>query len=356
MKIALVTAGNLWFLPFVRIYTNYLDDLGVDYDIISWNRDGKDKKEGIQYSKRQELSASFISKFFYFIKYASFVKNTIKKNKYDKLIIFNPQIAVFLTSVLKKYNKRYIFDYRDLSIEQNPIFASRFKTVLANSYAIFISSPGFKKALPKGFTYNICHNFDYDQVTKAIKKPIEKNEWQTDGIIEILTIGGIRDYESNVDVIKALANKDGFQLNFVGKGVAADDLAKYCSINNVKNVQFSGYYPKEDEPKYVINSTFLNIFYPRKISHDTALSNRFYNSLIYKKPMIVTKDTTQGDFVENYELGVSIKSCENLVHELNQFMKKDYNEYTKRCNHLLQIFLDEQDAFRNKLKDFIFKF
>ncbi len=97
----------------------------------------------------------------------------------------------------------------------------------------------------------------------------------------------------------------------------------------------------------------MNIFYPRVITHDTALSNRFYNSLIYKKPMIVTKGTTQGDYAEMYQVGVVVENCNNLTEDLKTFLEKDYNDYTKRCNDLLMLFLNDQHKFVNVVKNFV---
>ena len=96
----------------------------------------------------------------------------------------------------------------------------------------------------------------------------------------------------------------------------------------------------------------MNIFYPRIITHDTALSNRFYNSLIYHKPMIVTKDTIQGDYAEKYGVGVAIKDCNNLVDDLKSFIKQNYQEYCSRCDNLLNEFLRDQFEFAEVVKKF----
>jgi hypothetical protein len=96
----------------------------------------------------------------------------------------------------------------------------------------------------------------------------------------------------------------------------------------------------------------MNIFYPRVITHDTAISNRFYNSLIYRKPMIVTKDTTQGDFAEKYNVGVALYDCRNLADELKSFMQQDYNAYAERCDKLLQEFLKDQARFEKIVRQF----
>ena len=134
-----------------------------------------------------------------------------------------------------------------------------------------------------------------------------------------MTIGGIRDYEANVQVINAIKESDIYSLSFVGRGESSEPLSNYCRRNDVKNVSFVGFYKKEEEAGYIMRADFINIFYPRRLSHDTAVSNRFYNSLIYKRPMITTANTTQGDYATNYKIGIALEDCCDLVNQLNKF-------------------------------------
>ena len=97
----------------------------------------------------------------------------------------------------------------------------------------------------------------------------------------------------------------------------------------------------------------MNIFYPRIISHYTALSNRFYNSLIYRKPMIVTKGTCQGDYAEKYNVGIAIHDCSSIEHEILEFMSQDYHAYADRCDKLLETFLDDYKKFEAAVVSFI---
>ena len=126
-----------------------------------------------------------------------------------------------------------------------PILKTVFEKVLANSYFNAISSPGFKKCLSDKFDYIISHNFDILLVNKALEsnKEIPFNS----SPINVLTIGGIRDYESNVQVIESLANKSGINISFVGKGIAAEALESYSDKNHVENVTFKGFYEKKQE-------------------------------------------------------------------------------------------------------------
>ena len=352
MRIALVVPGSLWDEPFVRIYSQYLDLKEVEYDIISWNRDGRDRPEGIQYDYIQPLNSNKVAKLLGYLRFAMFAKKNIRRNRYDKLILFGPQIGVFLPFLLKKYVGHYIFDYRDLSLEQMGLFRQLFRHVLRNSYANVISSVGFKKALPPDYNYLICHNFNVDMVSQALHQSCEDN-WHISTPINVLTIGGIRDYSSNSEVISALANNSQYVMQFVGRGIASDALEAFCVNNHIHNVVFKGFYLKEEEANFIKESTFLNIYYPRKLSHDTALSNRFYNSLIFKRPMIVTKNTTQGDFAEQYMVGIAVENCNDISEILQNFLKNDYQSYSKNCNELLKLFCAEQNVFYDKLDSFI---
>ena len=352
MKIALILPGSIWYAPYVRIYTQILEDLNVDYSIISWNREGDDKTEGFQYNvpcSNGHGSASWKE----YRGYINFIKKIIKEQGFERIIVFGPQMTCLLSSfLLLHFRGHYMIDYRDLSIEQKPGFKQLFAVMLKYSKANVISSPGFKRCLPKR-EYYISHNFDINAVREALRTE-DNLKYNNGNEIEVLTIGAIRDLSSNMEVVKSLANKDGIHLSFVGKGGAADTIKDYCRKEGIKNVSFTGFYQKHEEAGYVKKATFLNIFYPRVITHDTALSNRFYNSLIYKKPMIVTKDTTQGDYVEENRLGVVLVDCSNLYDKLITFIQaEDYRKYAERCNALLKSFLKDQEVFESVVSRFI---
>lgn len=351
-NIALILPGSIWYSPYVRIYTRILDKTNTDYSIISWNREGDDKPEGFQYNvpcRNGHDSAGLTS----YLGYIRFIKKTIRKEGFDRIIVFDSQLTCLLSKFLLRYYKgRYMIDYRDLSIEQKFGFKQLFSLMLKYSCANVISSPGFKKCLPGG-RYYLSHNFDENVVRETLDSNETESGFNIEGGIDVLTIGGIRDYSSNIEVVKALANQEGFSARFVGKGDVSILLEGYCKQNNVKNVSFKGFYQKPEEAGYVRSCTFMNIFYPRIVTHDTALSNRFYNSLIYRKPMIVTKNTCQGDYAEKYHVGVAIDECSNLTEKLRWLLRQDYVEYCKQCDILLRGFMEDQERFVNAVIGFV---
>ncbi len=352
--IGILIPNNLWFCPYVGIYTNILNKNGVPYEIVTWCRDGKDEQGCIQCKDLNNYSNN-ISRLLSYYLYSCFVKRVVKRKKYEKLIVFTPQLAIFIAGFLKRhYRGKYIFDYRDLSIEQRGIFKKPFVTVLNNSMANVISSPGFKTYLPEGFNYVLSHNFNIGKVRQVLNNDTILQPSLSFESIEVLTIGGIRDYDSNVQVIDALSNKQGFTVRFVGQGPSAETLKQHAKRIGANNVHFEGYYSKEKEAGFIEDCTFMNIFYPRLHSHDTALSNRFYNSLIYKKPMITTADTTQGNYARDYSIGVAIENCDGLDHVLKDFLNGiDIQHYSQQCNDLLASFVLDYEKFEGVVKQFV---
>lgn len=339
MKVALILPGSLWYAPYVRIYTRLLGRLGTHYDIISWNREGDDQPEGFQYQVRCPQGHGSASMSAYW-GYVRFIRQTVCHEGFDRLIVFGPQMACLLAPMLLlRYRHRYIIDYRDLSIEQRLGFRQLFSIMLRFSQANVVSSPGFLPHLPKA-EYLISHNICF-----TTGSPLKKRIADSPTSICVLTIGAIRDTEQNLEVVNSLANKDGILLYFVGKGHAAPIIEAYCKEHGITNVKFHGFYEKEEEAGFVDDCTVMNIYYPRIITHDTALSNRFYLSLQHHRPMIVTRGTTQGDYAERNGVGIAIDSCEGLSDELRRFLATDQNAYARRCDALMAEFHKDQERF-----------
>ena len=351
MKTALILPGSLWYAPYVRIYTRLFDRLGADYAVVSWNREGDDHAEGLQYQERCPQghgSASFSA----YRGYVRFIRHTVKREGFDRLVVFGPQMTCLLAPMLLgSFRHRYIIDYRDLSIEQRPGFRQLFALMLRFSCANVVSSPGFLPHLPKA-EYLMSHNLQAPPVP-GVATPLPQQGGTGGGSAIILTIGAIRDLEANLEVVKALANREGFDLQFVGRGNAAPKIAEYCREHDVRNVSFTGFYEKEDEARYVEQCTLMNIFYPRVVTHDTALSNRFYLSLQHKRPMIVTRGTTQGDYAERYGVGIAVDDCHDLADRIRAFLSQDRAAYEQRCDDLLAQFQEDQKRFEAALEKFI---
>ena len=187
MRIGLLIPANLYFAPYVKIYTTILDALQVNYDLIYFDKKGLNEPAAHRFSLPMDATASQWKRLVNYIRYSCFLRKTIKREAYDKLIVFGPQIGIFLYGFLKKhYRHRFILDYRDLSIEQR--FKKRYEALLKISSFNVISSPGFKRCLPENFDYILSHNFDINILTQArgIDAPkstdFRSDDWRNQGL------------------------------------------------------------------------------------------------------------------------------------------------------------------------------
>ena len=361
MKVAIIILGNSWICPYVNIYKDFLEKSGVEYDVILWDRDGSDSNGHTRQCEKGKICfdtgnmnlGNPLLKMFAYVKYARFIKRTVCANEYDRLILSGPHLAILLSSFLKKkYKGRYILDYRDISVEQYPFLSRLYADALSGSYGNVISSPGFKKYLPTRYDYFVSHNFNVYKAKKALSSP---SGWSgADEPLDILTIGAIRNYDSNVKILQSLANNGSYRLRFVGSGEASPLLAEYARENNIENVEFSGFYKKEDEESLVAECDFINIYFPDNVEHSSIMSNRFYLSLMYKKPMIVTAGSIQAALVEKYGLGIVIGETQELDAEIRNFISAfDYEKYVTESNRLLAAFVEEHECLEKLVAGFV---
>lgn len=351
MKLGLILATNIKLNPYIEIFRKVLDEHGIDYEIISWDRESLGEEDGIVFKYPAPNKRGKIGKFIDYYKFSSFAKKIITHRKYDKLIVFGAAIGVFMYDFLNKsYSKNFWLDYRDLTIEQQ--FMGRFKKLCDISSYISISSPGFKEVFPAQYDFILSHNFDIDEARVTLKQNVGYK--RVSNPIVVSTIGSIRDYGVSIDIIDSLKNKSDFTVNFIGKGPSAEALMQYVKDNDISNVKFSGFYLKKDEGKFYDVADMINIYLPRIPSHSTPMANRFYKALMFRKPMIVTNRSTQGDYVEKYQLGLSIEDCSNLPDQIRKYINTlDGEAFVERCNDLLKEFVTDYNNFYAKLVNFI---
>jgi len=344
MKVGLILANNRWASPYVEIYTKYLDEAHIDYDIILWNRDLSEAENDLTFTCSEQ-----VNKISLYFKYSSFIKQVLRSKKYEKIVVFSSQVAIFLAfTLLSNYRKRFVLDLRDLAFEQIWFLKPLYKMIVKSAGLNVVSSPGFIKYLPKA-DYLVSHNLNQEEADNA------KNiHYQPNAKNKILTIGAIRNHNSNVEVIDAVAGRKDVDLQFVGKGPSSESLMQYVKVKNCDNISFVGYYNKQEEPEYVKKCSFLNIYYPKEKSHSSILSNRFYVSLVYKKPMLVTHGGIQGDYVEKYGLGVFLENCDDLVSKLNSYLSSlEVGKYELNCNKLLECFVTENKMTKQAVVNFL---
>lgn len=348
----MILATSIEKSPYVQYYIDIYERMGADIEIILLNRDKKEiKRETLHRIYACDIvareTAPGYRKVYDYIRYSRFVQEVLGKSSYDQVVVFTIANALFLSPYLLKYYRgRYIFDIRDYS----PLVGYAgplLRRLLENSLLNVLSSPGFKAWLPECESV-ICHNVRPSFLTDSVGtvRGIDSRD------IVVLTIGQLRDYDTNRRVMESLGDKPGVRLQFSGKGVACEALERYKVERGYGNVKFTGYYHKSDELSIVDRCDFMNIILPDDKLSRHLMSNRFYLALLRRKPMLVSEGSIQAEYVKNFGLGIVISGEDNIFDKIIAYINLfDPHLFERNCNRLLQEVRTETEIFSKKLFD-----
>ena len=341
VRVALVAPANLSFMPYLDYYRNILDKVGCEYTIISWDRLGiKDNKNGLVFRDKKECHNRGLVDY---LSFCFFVVRTLKQYDFNRVIVFGPQVGVFLSKYLQfKYKRKYIVDIRDYNrlLKYLPI-----KRLLRSSFANVISSPKYRVWLPES-KYVVSHNCSSINFSDdAFEKPKK---------ISISCIGALKDFDANIELFEVCGNSDWCELFFHGEGIINTTIVNYVKENKLVNVVLTGRYDKHEEEKLYKNSAFINMLMSDGLNNNTCLSNRLYNSVLFGRPLIAYSGSYLSDLIADYSLGVVIErgGLRGLKNVIEQFSWPDYQK--GRIMFFSKVAEDES-LFAEKVSDFVVK-
>lgn len=348
MKVAIIGFANLRLIPYFYTYKNILDEAKIKYDVIYWDR--KCENEIIENAKTYPINIEIddtwfiLKKLFLMIKFSYRVKKILKENQYDKLIILTTLPAVLLYKILiSKFKGKYIFDNRDFSYENIKIFKHIEGKIMRNSLLNIISSSAFRTFIPD-YPTTICHNCNFTDVgIEKFKKSKEK--------LVLSFIGMIRYEEECKKVLDVIKNDARIEFRFYGEGEGVDPLKLYCKKNHIENVLFYGkYLPNEKADIIRATDIIYNCYGNKDNEVKYALSNKLYDALYFKKPLLVNNNTT----MEEASKGFSFIFNENdVVHFTNKLIEwyecLDVEQFDEICNEKLKSVLIENQKFKKEV-------
>ncbi len=356
MKIALVFPNNAFTAPYLSYYLKVLNQQGIAYDLYTWNRLPIENPDALAYNQYAGALTG-IKKILGYLGYRNFLIKKLKATTYEKVIVFTPQLGLFLQSFLSKnYQKRYWLDIRDFTT-MLPKVPNKAKKLTQESAFTAISSEGFTTWLPRVGNYVMSHNVNSELIEKSLRQNSEK-EFFTNEVLNIDTIGQIKDFTSDSAVVLQLGNNPGYSMHFIGFGPTAGALEAYAKEHQIANVHFLGRYNKEDESRLLANTDFLNILISRNDVNKgaTLLSNRLYLSALYQIPSIVNQNTAQSEIVEKYKLGIIVNEYSELPDAIERYTSNfDKEAFVAGCKQFQQDVLADIANFDKKLIAFINK-
>lgn len=351
MKVLIVCFSNLRGAPYIYPYIDVFQKNGTSYDVVYWNRhdiqETLDCGQLFAYNHPMADSVDKKIKFFRMCQYASYVKKIAKKGKYDRILVLTSLPGVLMSHFLTTtYKGRYIFDIRDHSYEQHGFYRKKIKFLMENSVQNVISSEGFRNFLPEADAI-LCHNCPKELTAQAHSEGVRA----ADGKVHISFIGGVRYAKAYLHVLRGIANHPRIFFDFYGFGTDIPLLQEFCKENDIRNVAFHGAYTPAEKPEIIEKSDVVFNVYGTDLHVKYAVSNKYYDALIYKKPLMVSRGTTMKAISEGFSY--SVDSDFNAEDFLAWYDQIDFTEMGRICDEKLKKVQQDMERFGARIGEVV---
>jgi glycosyltransferase involved in cell wall biosynthesis len=211
-----------------------------------------------------------------------------------------------IAKLIKLPKTKIIYDVPDLPASNNVIVYKILKSIeeifISKNDVIFLSSRFFVENYYKIKSRKlIIENMPKKNIIHTNNNFQFKNNKLT-----IAFIGNIRYFEIFKNLVDAAsAYEVDLDLLFFGGGPEEKKLKNYAE--NMNNIHFFGKYDYNNISKFYEITDLVWAAYPSKdINVKYATSNKFYESLVFNKPCVFSKETKLGEYVARKNIGIIV--------------------------------------------------
>lgn len=291
-----------------------------------------------------------------FLKFQLFIFKWLIKNRNEYDIIHACDFDTAFTASCANFflKKKFIFDIFDyLSTNPNGLFKKIIKKledgIINNADATIICTEDrlnqIKDSKPNKVV--VIHNTP-ESVNYCFKKPQQK--------IKIVYVGILQDYRLLKEMSNVIRNRRDCELHIAGFGIYSNYFDELSQKND--NIHFYGKISYDETIKLESNCDIMLALYDPKIgNHIYAAPNKFYESLMLGKPVIMVRGTGMSSIVDKYKIGECIDYTEkgfeiglsNLINRKNEWkdisirMRNLYNttySWDKMESRLIDLYND----------------
>lgn len=254
------------------------------------------------------------------------------KGKYDVIIVTSPPLFVGISGYLISLFKRtpYVFEIRDLwpeSAIDTGIVTNKFIIKLAYALEKFIYkkatlinvlTPAFRDTLihKKGITEDKIifipnaadFSFSDDLVQNFnVKDFKDRNDLNDKFVITYVGAHGVANHLDQVLETANLLKDTNVLFLLIGEGMEKPRLIKKAKDENIQNVHFINPVPKVEVFKFILASDMGTSVLKNVETFKTVYSNKTFDYMSCKKPILMAIDGVSRDLVEQADAGIYVQ-------------------------------------------------
>jgi hypothetical protein len=287
--------------PRLEKISNYFSQAHQEF-FISWNREGHgvtpDYKNFIFNSRIGY--GNRVKKLFLIFRFRGFVKEAIHAIQPEIIICRHWQMFFLVLSL--RTNKKIVYDVCD--IPNSKVIRLIENWLIRYARLVILASHFYE------FLYNIDNKIILEnRPLKSLnltnyKKSSYKIQKKDNSKLVITFLGKIRYYSILINLINAVKGNKELMLNFCGDGSDRARIKDYCEEHKIHNVNFYGKFCTRDIPFIYNNSDLIWCAYPSELKNvQLAISNKYFETLAYKKPGIFSCNTKLSHKIKERNIG-----------------------------------------------------
>lgn len=298
----------------------------------------------------EAYNANFIGRlwaYFSFVFSSSWAGLFKVKGKYDVIIVTSPPLFVGISGYIISLFKRtpYVFEIRDLwpeSAIDTGVVTNKFIIKLAYALEKFIYkkatlinvlTPAFRDTLihKKGIADDkiifIPNAADFSLSDELVQN-FDANKFKTENdlinkfVITYIGAHGVANHLDQVLETAHLLKDTNVLFLLIGDGMEKPRLIKKAKDENIQNVRFINPVPKADVFKYIVASDMGTSVLKNVETFKTVYSNKTFDYMACKKPILMAIDGVSRDLVEQADAGIFVQpeNPEDFALKIRQYL------------------------------------
>lgn len=354
MKVAVLLYQNIRHAPFLKFYEQIFQQIdGIDYDILyldrhpELNEPNNEKYIPIRWVGKDDHN--LLQKIITSLTYPIRVKRILNRKNYDFILVLTTMPGVLLANYLaQKYPQKYLVDIRDYTKENMKFYFHKERVLINNSAINIISSPDFTTFLPKA-KYNLCHNFNL--VDKKEYPQFEKSSKER---LVISYVGNIQYIDYCMKLIKLVNEDDRYEFHFYGKDGGSMEVTNFIDyLNNPRIIMKGAFLPSQKAEIYKQSDLIFNCYGNENNIVKYAISNKFYDSAYYRRPLLVSPHTTMQRLTKNFAYTMDFSHLNDLNELYDWYWSIDKSSFECYCASVINSAIKDNEKVTAKIKEIL---
>lgn len=362
MRIAILGFTKIKYMPYLGMYLNEIDTRKHEVHLLYWARDNQDDSPvpnsviGHSYDVPMEDAIPLTKKLLKIYQYGTFAKKKINELQPDFLIVLHSTTAFTIKCLLiKKYSKRFIFDYRDLTYETTyRFYGNAIKQIANHSVATFTSSDGFRNVLPDNGRIYTSHNIMSD--AREVHEQFRLLKHNKTGPVKVAFWGLLRHAEINQQIIEKLCNDPRFEVHYYGRAQGKMLQLMDESSKKYKRFVFHGEYKPEERLQFSRDTDIILNLYDKRGTMLYAMGNKYYDGITFCIPQLCTEGTYMGDQCTKANVGFACDPYKDSFADdvYSYYENLDRTIFVKACDVELNRIMGQVEIDRKVIRGVLF--